>query len=69
MTDIQLAKLLKSISAADEEELNTIIRAVSKRFTEIWPAWELLIISVHGHDVMSHLEALQKSIAFLEARK
>jgi hypothetical protein len=65
MADITLEQLLDRISSCSAEECNCLITAVNERFTEIWPEWELLTISVHGHDAKSHLEALQNSIRLL----
>ena len=62
MTDMKLEDLLDRINCATEDELNPILNAVTARFTEVWPEWELLTLTIHGHDKESHIEALQKSI-------
>ena len=69
MTDINLETLLDRIYCATEEELDPIIKAVTERFGEVFQEWELMILSVHGHDNKSHIEALQKSMDILKSRE
>lgn len=69
MVGIKLAELLERIYCADEEEINPIINAVTERFSEIWPEWELLTLSIHGNDRESHIRALQGSLALLNKIK
>ena len=66
MQNITLEALLDRIYCATEEELNPILNAITERFGELWPEWELATLSIHGHDRESHLEALQKSIGLLK---
>ena len=68
MTDIQLEDLLHRICCASAEELNPIINACMERFSEIWPEWELMTLSVQGHDKQSHIKALQDSLAVLSGK-
>ena len=56
-------ELLDRIYCADKEEINPIINAITKRYSEVWPEWELLTISVQGHRPENHIKALQDSIA------
>lgn len=65
MSDINIEDLLDRIYCASAEELNPIINACMERFSEIWPEWELMTLSVQGHDRDSQIEALQKSIDLL----
>ena len=69
MQSIELEELLHRIYCATEEEINPIIDAITERFSEVWPEWELLTLSVQGHDRDSHIEALQKSIDLLCSNK
>ena len=69
MQDIKLEKLLDRIYHATEEELNPILNAITERFSGFYPDWELLTLSVQGHDRDSHIEALQKSIDLLCSNK
>ena len=62
MNDIKLEVLLDKTYCATEEEINPIISAITERFTEIYPEWELMSLSIHGHDQESRLESLRKSI-------
>ena len=66
MTNINLEDLLNRIYCATEEEFNPILNAITERFGELWPEWELATLPIHGHDRESHLEALQKSIGLLK---
>lgn len=65
MTDIKLEELLERIYAANKEEINPILNAITERFAEIWPEWELMTLSVQGHDNDHRIEALQKSMDLL----
>ena len=69
MADIKLEDLLDRIYCASAEELNSIINTCMERFSEIWPEWELMTLSVHGHDAESQIETLQKSIDLLCSNK
>ena len=65
MDHINLTELLDRIYCADKEEINPIINAITERYAEVWPEWELLIISVQGHRPEDHIKALQNSISLL----
>ena len=66
MTNINLEDLLDRIYCATEEELNPIINAVTERFSEVHPDWELATLSIRGHNRESHLDTLQRSIDLLK---
>ena len=68
MHDINLEGMLDRIHCASAEELNPIINACMERFSEIWPEWELMTLSVQGHDRQSHIKALQDSLAVLSGK-
>ena len=68
MSNIQLEELLDRIYCASAEELNPIINACMERFSEIWSEWELMTLSVQGHDKQSHIKALQDSLAVLSGK-
>lgn len=65
MSDIKLEELLDRIYEASAEELNPILNAVTERFSELWPQWELATLSVQGHDRQNLADAMQKSIDLL----
>lgn len=65
MTEINLEELLDRIYEASAEELNPILNAVTERFSELWPQWELATLSVQGHDRQNLADAMQKSIDLL----
>ena len=69
MTNMSLEELLDRIYCATGEELNSIINAVTERFTEVRSEWAQLTLTIQGHDKESHLEALQKSITLLKKCK
>ena len=62
-------ELLNRILCSKEEELQPIINAVTERFSELRPEWELMTLSIQGHDRESHIKALQDSIAFFSGSK
>ena len=63
---ISVNALLDRIYSASPEELNSILNAASERFAEIYPEWELMTITVPGHDRDSHIQALKQSLSLLE---
>jgi len=65
MTEINLEELLDRIYEASAEELNPILNAVTERFSELWPQWELATLSVQGRDRQNLADAMQKSIDLL----
>ena len=67
MKNINLEELLDRIHSADETEINPIINAITERFAEVWSEWELLTLSIQGHDNESRIDGLQKSIDLLKA--
>ena len=69
MSNITLEALLDRIYCAQEQELDGVCKALTERFSEIYPEWELLILSVHGHDAQSHIDALQASMDFFQNQK
>ena len=69
MREITSQELLDRILRADSDELNDVMDAVTERFTEIWPEWELMIMSIHGHTAETHLQALDKSREMYESLK
>ena len=69
MADIKLEELLDRIYVADKEEINPIISAITERFTEVWPQWELLALTIQGHDRESHIKALQEALELVARRK
>ena len=69
MQNITLEALLDRICCATEEELNPIINAVTERFSEVHPEWELATLSIHGHDKDSHIDALQQCVDLLKNQK
>lgn len=68
MEHISTDELLSRIQCASTEESGPILDIVAKRFSQVWPEWELLTLSIHGHDPASHVEALQKSIDLLQCQ-
>ena len=69
MSDIKLEELLDRIYEASAEELNPILNAVTERFSELWPQWELATLSVQGHDRQNLADAMLKSIDLLGKSK
>ena len=69
MKEITLNVLLERIARADADEINAILNMVSERFGEVYPGYELLTITVQGHDPQNQIDALQKSIDLLKRCK
>ena len=67
--EIKTEELLKRICTADASELNEIMTAVTERFRQLWPDWDLLTISCEGRTPEAHMEALEKSIRIMAACK
>ena len=66
MKEITSQELIDRVLLADPNELNDVMDAVTERFTEIWPEWELMIMSIHGHTPEAHLETLDRTRAVYE---
>ena len=67
--EIKTEELLERISCADANELNEIMAAVTERFRELCPDWDLLFISCEGRTLQAHIEAFEKSIRIMAACK
>ena len=66
MKEITLETLLDRILCADKQELNSILDAAAERFSEVWPEWELMTLSVEGHTPESRLKALHDALQLAE---
>ena len=66
MKDIRSEELLDRILCAGKEEIAPILDTVMERFSELQPDWELLVLTVSGHEPESHIDALQQAISMLE---
>ena len=69
MKEILLSDLLDRIYCAKAEELNPIIEAVTERFSEIWPDWELATLSIPGHTAEARIAAFQQALDLLIHQK
>ena len=69
MKEITSDVLLERIALADADEINAIINLLSERFREVYPDYELLTVTVQGHDPRSQIDALQKCIDLLKRCK
>ena len=65
MKEITSQELIDRILCADADELNDAIDALEKRFREVWPDWELLVISAEGHTPEQHIKTLQHCITIM----
>ena len=66
MQEITLDTLLERIAHAEADEITAIMNILSERFGEVNPGYELLTITIQGHDKQSHLDALQKTMDLLK---
>ena len=67
MKELSLQELLDRILRAEPEELDPIIVAVTERFTQVWPEWELMTISIPGHTAEAHINALNKALQYVHS--
>lgn len=67
MKELTTQALLERIQCADRDELQAIIPAVTERFWELWPEWDLLVISCEGRTPADHIKTLERSIRLLDA--
>ena len=67
MKEITTQELLEHIHCADNEELNEIITAVTERFRQLWPQWDLLFISCEGRTPVDHIRTLERSLQLMTA--
>lgn len=65
MKEITIQKLLDRILRANPDELNEVITTVENRFRELWPDWDIMIISSNGRTPEAHISTLQKYIQTL----
>ena len=62
MKEISLEELLDRIYSSGIDEINPILNAVAERFGELWPDWELAMLSIHGHTAEAHIDAFQQAL-------
>lgn len=62
--EITSQELIERILQTDRVELNDVLDAATERFTELWPEWELMTISVKGHTGEVYVETLEKVLAY-----
>ena len=62
-----MEELLVAIAVSDEEAIEELLRAVRKRYAELFPDWELSMISVKKNADKN--EQLDKFIALLQNLK
>lgn len=62
MKEISLEELLDRIYSSGIDEINPIIEALTERFGELWPNWELATLSIPGHTAEAHITAFQQAL-------
>ena len=67
MMEITTQALLERIGCAQKEELNEILTAVTERFREVWPEWDLLTISCEGRTQEDHIRTLEQAVRLMAA--
>ena len=67
MKEFTTQALLERIHCADRDELQEIIPAVTERFRELWPEWDLLVISCEGRTSVDHIKTLEQCIRLMDA--
>ena len=65
MKKLTLQELIERILCAESREINSILDAVTERFSELFPDQELLTLAVPGSDPDRQIAALQRSIVLL----
>ena len=66
MKEITTQELLRHIQLVEAEDMDQVLDAITMRFGQLWPEWELLTLSVPGHTAKVHIEALQKTIEYIK---
>ena len=65
MPEITTHALLDRIYAATAEEIPAILNAVTERFSEVWPQWELMTLAAESQNAEAQIRALQQGIALI----
>ncbi len=65
LKQIVLAQIRKRIRSADGDELNQLLHAVVQRHQELFPDWELAVLSLPCRDEMERKKVLTDAISML----
>lgn len=58
--------LVKAVEGADQEELDAVMKAIVRRYGELFPDWEVYFITMH-RDAEKRKKDLKELVSFLES--
>lgn len=61
-----LEQVLAYIDAADDDEINQIIDALTVRYRQVYPDWEVAFLSLPRHDRKRRREILEFALKYDE---
>ena len=64
-SDMTLDALLGRIEQADPEELNAILEALRRRYSQVAPRWEVAVITVPAIGIQGRKEQAEALLAFI----
>ncbi len=67
LKQIVLSRIRKRIRSADGDELNQLLHTVIQRHQELFPDWELAVLSLPRRDEEGRSKALTDAISMLQA--
>lgn len=60
-----LNDILKAIEHADDIEINEILNAVTQRYSNVFPEWEVMFLSLPKKDLEERRKILELFVSFL----
>ena len=61
--------ILTGIENANDHEIGDIIRAVIKRYKKLFPAWQVIFLSVPLDNEKERMESIEQMLEFLKVHK
>lgn len=63
---IYMSDILSKIQQADDNEINEIIDAITQRYSEVYPDWEIMFLALPRHDPDACLRKLEQISNFIK---
>ena len=61
--------VLSRIECADDHEIRDILKAVIKRYKNLFPGWQAIFLSVPADDEKERVESIEQMLEFLKVHK
>lgn len=61
--------VLSRIESADDHEIGDILKAVIKRYKNLFPGWQAIFLSVPSDDEKERVESIEQMLEFLKVHK